>query len=216
MTFTSVEDYLDNYRATHGEDAWRGEVTRLASAAIKVGPTHEAHWRELTKSYEWLDWSALKEQPMDKKAGEVMAEMLKQHMPGIKSQAQYDAVLGALDCTTMALNAILTGDPAKEEEALKALDLAFRAARKSTELTNKLEEVPEAVSSKAGDAFKKPPAQYQERDVQVQLLSELLTISNADELNRWYAATKTQRDQIVTQSLRNDLLDQIRDKKRQL
>lgn len=215
MSTTSVEDYLASYKSLHGEEAWRGEVVRLAAQAIKYGPSHVQYWRELTKDFEWFSWDMLEGQEMDaKKAGEVMAELLKQQMPGIKSQAQYDATLAALDCTVAALNAIFTSASDKDFDlAREALDLAFRAARKSTELTEKLEEVPEAVTSPAGDVFKKPPAQYHEREIQVQLLADLLSISTYDELTRWYAATKGQRDQIVSQSLRNELLDQVRAKK---
>ena len=210
----STEQYLEQFKKQHGEEAWRSEVKRLASQAFQAGPKHEAFWRELTKGCDWLNWDALKQET--EKSGQVMANLLKEQMPGVKSQAQYNSILGAFEAVKIALNAILTGDAVQEAEARKALEMAFEAATKSTEITNKLEEVPEAVISESAKEFKNPPTQFHEYDLQRQLLLELEPISNILELNSWYSKTKKQRDSILTQGFRNTLMDAIRIKKDKL
>lgn len=211
MSTTRVEEYLAAIREAKGEDAWKQEVIRLAKDAIKVGPKHAQYWKELTAGYEWLDWESLvAEQPTSMQ--DTLAGLLQQQMPGIKSQAQFDAVSGILQATQILINSILNDTPEQEKEANGALQLALTALHKATELTSKLEEVPEAVPGKSGEMFKQPPAQYSDYQVKQQLLSELSMISSVDELTKWYLATKEQRDKIADTSHRNHLLDSIRKK----
>jgi len=219
-----VEKYLEQFRKTMGEAAWKDEVKRLAVQAIKTGPRHKEFWKELTKgeNYAWLDWEALEKEaeslpePEKKDPEAVMADLLKGQMPDIKSQGQYDAVVGAMDALKLVLNAILAQDTSAEKEAQKALEMALTATRQATELTDKLEDVPEAATSEAAEAFKKPPAEFQEYEIQRRLLADLNRIENMENLNEWYAETKELRDKIVTQKLRNALLDGIRAKKHSL
>lgn len=210
----SVEDHLRTFRELHGEEAWKAEVRRLAIAGIRKGAKHETFWQDLTKDLDWLNWDELKAQAVSEQVThdpeQMMAEMLRRQMPNIKTQAQYDAVVGALDGVRLVVNAILDGDKAKEADARRALELSFKAVSSATEITNKLEDSPEAATSKAAEQFKQPPAQFQEREVLDKLLAELAGLTSQDALNAWYASTKNERDRIVTQSLRNQLLDQVR------
>ena len=215
----TVEQYLKEFQNAHGEEAWKAEVTRLAIQAIKTGkPGHIKYWRELTQDFEWLEWDSLLEakEELPGNADVMMADLIQQQMPGIKSQAQYDAVLGALDAVRLVLNAVLEKNYTQESEGRKALEMAFEAARQATELTNKLEEVPEAATSEASKVFKEAPAQFEEADIQKRLLSELDGLSTFSELSTWYTDTKMDRDRIVNPKLRNTLLDAIRAKKGQL
>ena len=211
----STERYLQQYHKDYGEEAWRSEVKRLASQAIKMGPKHETFWKEFTKDYSWFDWDSLKQEAQGL-IQTTMAELLKEQMPGIKSQAQYNAILGALDALRLVLNAILEGNKGKEAEARKALEIALEATAKATEITNKLESVPEAATSKKSEDFKNPPVQFHEYDIQRKLLTELERISTLSDLNKWYMNTKEQRDRVVTQNLRDILMDTIRTKKNKL
>jgi hypothetical protein len=215
----SVEQHLAHYRQVYGEEAWKNEVTRLALAGIRLGAKHEEFWRDLTKDYEWLNWDELKKQasePMAQNSDTLMAELLRRQMPGIKTQAQYDAVLGALDAVRLVLNAILDGQKDHETAGRQALEMAFEAASKATEITTKLEDTPEAATSKAAEAFKEPPAQFKELEDQRRMLAEVDSLTTVDALNVWYADTKSRRDRIVTQSLRNELIDAIRTKRNAL
>ena len=214
----SVLDHLESYKRAHGEEAWRGEVTRLALKAIQTSPRHSDFWKDLTKDFEWLDWDEL-ERTAKNPSGEklspelMLAELVKQRMPGIKSQAQYDAAVGAMDALNLVLNAILTSNPAKETEAREALDIALLAASKATEMTLKLEDTPEAATSESAEQFKKEPAQFHEFDQQRRLLAELDSIKDLPDLNTWYKDNRSRIDIVVTQSIRDPLLDAIRKKK---
>jgi hypothetical protein len=213
----SVEDHLRSFRELHGEEAWKAEIRRLAIAGIRKGAKHETFWQELTKDLDWLDWEELLAQAHSEQVThdpeQMMAEMLRKQMPGIKTQAQYDAVVGALDAVRLVVNAILEGHKETETSARRALELAFDAVAKATEITRKLEDSPEAATSKAAEQFKDPPAQFTELEDQRRQLAELDAVQTIEELNAWYATTKLRRDKIVTQSLRNTLLDAIRIKK---
>ena len=208
-----IEDYLQQFLVNNGEEAWKGEVQRLAVSALRTGSEkHEEFWRDLTKEYTWLDWGQLEQQvqPDAPSPDRLIAEALKSQMPGIKSQAQYDAVVGALEATKLVINALLTGNRPGRQEARAALETAFEAVEKATELTDQLLDSPEAATSDAARQFKETPAQYQEADLCAELLQELPLLNDIDDLSRWYAATKARRDKITTQSLRNEMMDAIR------
>jgi len=211
---TAVEQHLQQFKEQKGEAAWREEVKRLAIQAIQTSPKHEAFWKELTKKFDWIDWDQLKKESHG--LNQTMANLLKDQMPGVQSQAQYNAVIGAFDAVKLVLNAILVGDKSKETEARKALELAFEATAKATEITIKLAEVPEAATSEASEDFKNSPIQFHEYDIQRKLLRELEKLSNLTDLNVWYVGTKSERDRVVTQDLRNILIDAIRTKKNKL
>lgn len=215
----TVEDHLKAYREQHGEDAWRAEVRRLALAALR---THSdkvvAFWKALTKDYDWLEWAELEVQAESTgeapSADRLVAEALKRQMPGIRSQAQYDAVVGAMEAVQLVVNALLERDAVGESDARKVLEKALEAVAKATEVTMKLADVPEAASSDASKAFKASPAQFLESDVQAELLQELAIISTRKALDVWYDETRGKREQIVDRELRNQLLDSIRAKYR--
>lgn len=213
---TSVEDYLGAFLARNGEEAWKSEVQRLAVAALRTGSAaHEQFWRDLTKDYAWLDWDQLikQAQPTAPGADRLIAEAFKSQMPGIRSQAQYDAAVGALEAARLVIISLLSPNPIREQEARKALEWAFDAVAKATDATLRLEDSPEAAMSAAAQQFKDAPLQFQETEIHAQLMQELLMISSAGTLQDWYQASKGRRDKIVSQSLRNDLLDAIRAKR---
>ena len=180
---TTVEHHLSQFLELNGEEAWRVEVQRLALAGICTSPKHEAFWQEFTKSFEWLDWETLKKQAVGKpsprspggnqRPDQMLAEMLRKQMPGIKTQAQYDAVVGALDVVRLVVNAILERDLEGEEEARRALELTFTVLAKATEVTEKLQDSPEAATSQEAERFKDPPAQFHQQEVLVKLLGSL-------------------------------------------
>jgi hypothetical protein len=218
---TTVEQHLANIRDTQGEEAMRLEIRRLAIAGIRTSPKHEAYWKKLVEGHEGIDWAELHQEamsvmpePTSTTAPEQMiADLLRKQMPGIKTQAQYDAVLGALDAVRIVANALLERDRFKEAEGRKVMELAFHAINKATELTLKLEDSPEAATSAAAEAFKAAPVEFRELEDQRRQLAELDSLTTVEEMNQWYAATKPRRDLIVTQNLRNQLMDAIRTKK---
>lgn len=221
MVITNTLAYLDNFRSLNGEEAWKSEVTRLALEALRLkSEVHTSYWKDLTKDFDWLDWDALVEVASTKDAPQgadlMFAELLRRQMPAIKSQAQYDAVVSAMDSIRLVLNGILTRDAGLESDGRKALEMAFQVAIKATDATLKLEDFPEATSSKASSVFKEPPAQFVEAGILNGLMGDLEALTSLDDLKVWYANTREMRDKIVTQTFRNELLDAVRQKKNSL
>jgi len=224
-----VEDHLNNIKTRLGEEAFRKEVRRLAKTGIRMGGKHEEFWRNLVKQYEWLNVEELlaSDDPViggngshvggnQQQQMELLIHALRQQMPALKTQAQFNIALAAFDALRMILNHTFEGDMSKVADARRALDLAFDAAHRITEISNQLQDVPEAATSPASQEFKAPPTQFAEYDTQKALLLELEALSGIGELNAWYAVTKDRRDMIKSQTLRDTLLDAIRAKKVQL
>ena len=137
-------------------------------------------------------------------------------MPGLKSQAQFNAFMASFDALRGVMNSIFTGDTKAEKEFLDGLMQSIDAARKMTELTDKLHDVPEASESRLADEFKNPPRQFGEYDLQRALMTELAGIGTAADLQRWWAENRKRIDDVVSPSLRNPLIDAVRDKKSKL
>jgi len=217
-----VSNYLTQFRADRGEEAWREEIRRLARQGIATSPKHEAFWKGFTGAFDWIDWEQLKREAVSVPASsqtpvedqhKLINELLKSQFPQLKNQAQYNAVLNLFEAVRLTLNSIFEGNQAKTAEGRKAVDMAFELALKVSDITQKLDEVPESATSPAANEFKTPPAQFTEHDVQRELLTELQDINYLDDLTIWYARSKDRRDKIVSQFLRNTLMDAVRAKK---
>jgi len=140
-------------------------------------------------------------------------QALKQQLPSLKSQAQFTAFQAAFEAFRTVMNAIFSGNKLTEKEGLDALGKAFDVSHKMTEMTNKLEEIPEAATSKAAEEFKQPPAEFGEYDEQRKLMTELAHIENLKDLTDWYRTNRVRIDRVRSSSLRNPLLDAIRERK---
>jgi len=147
---------------------------------------------------------------------DAMAEVLRQSIPSMKSQAQFTAFAIAFDSFRLVIESIFSGNVPGEIEAISTLEKALEAARTATDITKKYEEVPEENRGKASTEFTAAPYAFGEYDIQKRLLGELTVITSIGELNTWYLATKVDRDKVSTQSLRNILMDSIRQKKVEL
>jgi hypothetical protein len=183
-----------------------------------MGGAHETFWRNLIKDYDWVSADELKSQAqsMGSTGGDInqlLAQALKTHIPGLKTQAQFNAFRAAFDAFHAVVGAIFDTDGPREEESRKLLDTAFLACKQATDITRKLSEVPEAASSKAAEEFKKAPAEFQEYDIQQQLLGELGRLQDLNTLTEWYKASKDRIDLVKSQTLRNILLDAVRARK---
>ena len=144
---------------------------------------------------------------------ELFFKALQQQLPGLKSQAQFNAFQAAFEAFRSVMNSIFEQKPEVEKVALDALTQAFDAARKITDLTEKLQEVPEAATSKVAEEYKNPPAEFGEYDLQRLLLSELEQIQSGGDLSTWWNANRARIDRVKSPSLRNPLLDLVREKK---
>ena len=138
---------------------------------------------------------------------------LQQQLPGLKSQAQLTAFNASFEAFRGVMNGIFEGKPDLEKAARGALESGFEAARKVTEMTERLAENPEAATSKAAEEFKQPPAEFGEYDEQRKILSELAGIKNLRDLTDWYKTNKPRMDRVRSPSLRDVMIDAIRGKK---
>lgn len=142
-----------------------------------------------------------------------MLEALRASLPSLKTQAQFTAFTLGFDALRLTFDAIFSQNENREKQALATLEQAFDVARKSTDLSVKFEEVPAESRGPASNPFTSPPKEFHEYDIQKRLLLELETLNNLEDITVWYETTKGDRNRIVTQSLRNILIDEIRRRK---
>ena len=88
---------------------------------------------------------------------DAMTEVLRQSIPSMKSQAQFNAFAIAFDAFRLIFESICSGNAQGEVEARATLDRALDTARTATDITNKYEEVPEENRGKASTEFTQPP-----------------------------------------------------------
>jgi hypothetical protein len=143
---------------------------------------------------------------------EALLHALQAQVPGLKTQAQLNAFTAGFDALRLVMGAIFQGDHLAEIKGLEALGQVLDLARKSTELSNHYAETPE-ISSTVSNPYTQAPKSAVEYDIQRKLLSELSAITSDDDLQEWYAKTRSEQDLIVSQPLRNVLFDAIRAKK---
>lgn len=141
---------------------------------------------------------------------------IKQSLPAMRSQVQFNVFMAGFDAYRGVLNSIFAKDARAEAEFRDALHKSFEVARQTTDLTERLTDVPEAAGSKLADEYRTPPRQFGEYDVQRSLLTELESLSDLDALTRWWAENRKRIDEVVSPNLRNPLIDAVREKKKKL
>ena len=144
---------------------------------------------------------------------ELFFKALQQQLPSVKSQAQFNTFQAAFEAFRAVMNSIFESQPPVEKVARETLDQAFEAARMATRLTHQLTDVPEAATGKLAEDFKTSPAEFAEYDVHRALLSELAQLPGLRELTDWYYANRARIDCVKSSTLRNPLLDNIRERK---
>lgn len=233
MMIDGMRENMEQVRAAMTPDQWQMFCRTQALQMIQRGPQGEAVARTLFGEY--IDVDALKSagvnppEPVevppdpprpapapavrDPALDKALVEAVRYSMPGMKSQAQFDAFVTAFDALRCLCDAIFVGDTGAEKTADSNLAKAIGVIRSVTDVTRKLEEVPEAATSAAAEEFKRAPRQFSEVEVQARLLKELASIGDIPALDAWYTDTKADRDGVITPKLRNELYDAIRARK---
>jgi len=152
-------------------------------------------------------------QVSDVEAGKAFVDLVREQLPGINTQAEYNAVVGAFGALRNTMVAILSGDKAQSANAESVLSATITAVRLAKGGSDKLRDVPEAATSEAAEAFKSAPKQFTEEATQKLLLEELAGLQDIEAFSAWYQATRDRREAVVTASLRNVLFDTIRARK---
>ena len=217
MAHPAIENMLkelERIKEQYGEAAYQRSANQAAKLLIRQGGEIEKVAREVLQGV--VDFEAIDKEPLPKTgmpADQMMVEAMRQQMPGIQTQAQFNLFMAAFDALRIFMNSTFLRQPEAAAKAKEALLKALDTAGPVTELSEKLGHVPEAATSKEAEQFKQPPLQFGEYDVQKTLLTELVMITTADQFNEWYAANRTRIDQVVSPHFRNPLFDAIRAKR---
>ncbi len=144
---------------------------------------------------------------MESDPNQVLIAAMRDRMPSLKTQAQLLAFMAGFDSLCLHLEAIFSGrtdDQKITDKALRdSIDLAYRA----TVIVERVADTAVPVDPVFLDA----PKEFGERAVAEGLLEEL-DRQDAQSLEEWYRASKSKFDNVVTQSLRNQLFDAVRAK----
>jgi len=143
----------------------------------------------------------------------IMINAVRQQMPHLKTQAQFDLVISTFEAMTHYLNASFGGDSNLVKTLRDGLNQALDLAPKLGEVTEKLQASPEATSN---TSFIDAPRQYTENLVHEELMRELAGINSSEALTQWYDKARDRLNHVVSRNIRDSLFDTIRKKKKDL
>jgi hypothetical protein len=215
VPMSDLVTHFEKIRSEQGEEAYQKARRNFALGMI-LKPRGDLF---LKNAFPDLDLDALREEaeksqpvpPPQVNPQEVMLNFMRQQVPNLKTQVQFDLFMQCFDAMRKAMNAAFGLDKTSYEQFKGALDMLMATGLKVTEAVEQLKENPEASTN---EDFKQAPKQFQEQDVQTALMTELSLIQSGDELQQWYAANKDRiHGQVVSPVLRNQLLDSIRAKR---
>lgn len=231
--FQSRLQDIQKIREEQGEAAFQAAVAELAKEMIHGGgfqkiaegfqetikAQEEAYEKEAQQRAVEQNAKAeeIKNRPIDPLEGDQnFLGLIQQSIPAMRSQAQFTAFMACFDALRGLVNAIFGRDQEAVNKYKAVMEQSLVAATKVTEVTQKLQDVPEAATSKLADAYKQPPTQFQEYDTQRQLLSEVENIKDLQQLSSWWVSNRQRIDEVRTPMLRNPLIDAVRAKKEAL
>jgi hypothetical protein len=154
--------------------------------------------------------------PLPDNAATIMAQAMRQSIPELKTQVQFNAFMAGFDSFKLLCNSIFAGNASLEDQARAAFEKSLEAMKVATRLSNQFQEIPAEERGPSATQFVEAPLQFGEYDLQRRLLTELDRITTIVALNKWYQGTKEDREKILSQSLRNILFDAIRSKRDEL
>jgi len=147
---------------------------------------------------------------------DMMRQAIAAQIPNLKTQAQFNTFMSCFDALKTTLNAYFGGEAASAEMAREALNKGLDMAKQIPDLVEKLAEMPDEVKSDAAKEFTTPAKELHEYDVHRQLIIDLEAVKTLEGLQKWYADNRERMDLVVGASLRNELFDAIRVKRRLL
>lgn len=226
---------LQRIRAEHGEAAFQAALTEYAQEVIESGaiPSFAGAASNYVKNYQEEQSKAqeaatarrqqndeaaqrMERKPLEVESDQGFLALLQKSMPGMRSQAQFNAFMTGFEALRGVMDGIFSGHPEAIQKYREALLKSLDAAQQVTDLTEKLTDVPEAATSKLAEDFKKPPYQFSEYDTQRALMSELEGLTTLDALTRWWTSNRQRIDEVRSPMLRNPLIDAVRAKKEAL
>lgn len=216
MNIEKVRAQLEQLRVDHGEAVYEQARRDLALALIDKtnGEEHirlafpDMNIEELKAQAAAAKVAAANESPE-----QTMMRMLQQQIPSIKTQAHFNLFQAAFDALRTTLDGSFSGDAERARRGREALLKVLDTAGTVPQVLEKLNEMPAEARSAIANEFLEPPRQFHEFDTQRRLMTELGNITTLARLEAWYTDTKSDRDRVTSQKLRNELLDGVRAKK---
>lgn len=200
---------LERIRTEQGEPAYQN--ARKAFVLKQIGrPGAEETLREWFPD---LDIDALKSQAT---SAAPPLHTLQGLMPGVRTEAQARLTVACFEALKAYLEANFTRNMVAIHMAKDALDKALSVVANLLYVEDGVQEIPVEQRSSVAQSFMDPPKGHREQEVLDALLDQLSKITTNSELQDWYQGTSADRNKIVTPSLRNQLFDTIRAKRRNL
>jgi len=216
---TRLLEILENVRKVQGEEAYQAAVKQVVREAYKAGGGAKAVILDLFKDKPFLDFAVLEKEALEETRGGVegglyskaLMELLSKQLPGLKTQAQFNAFVVSFDAFRGVITEILAQNPENEVLAKKLLDQGFEVLRQATKITEVLEKNPEAATNGVAEDFKRGPmTPLDEYELQRKILSELPGLKSTRDLNDWYTTNRKRLDRVTTPELRDAMIDAIR------
>jgi len=214
--------HFEKIKAQQGEEAY--QKARLSFALSMVLKPRGAAF--VAQAFPDMDIEALRleaqklpphvQAPAGQNPQDVMLNAMRQQIPNLKTQAQFNVFMASFDALRHTLNSAFGQDRPAFEKAKGVLNQALDAAFQISSIVEQLRTTPEAATSAAAAEFKNPPREFEEYDVQKSLLVELGTKLTVADLQNWYDSNRARIDTVVSQTLRNELFDAIRNRKHEL
>jgi len=219
MKMEEILQHLEQIKATQGKEVYEATRRDLALRII-LKPNGEEF---VGKAFPDLDIEQLKqlakkeaERPAPTSPEEMMSAMLRQSMPNLRSQAQYNLFMACFEALRVTLNAYFGAELESAAKARQVLDKALDTAAQITQVSERLKDIPPEQRSDQANEFMEPPRQFHELDDQRRLLAELAALPTLEKLGVWYNENRPVMDNIVSQQLRNELFDAIRKRRKEL
>jgi hypothetical protein len=206
---------LQAIREKYGEDAFNAAARDAAKQFTAEGGEAAEFAKEAFKDVPGAFEGPSEPEP-EQGSSNPLIEMIRQQMPGIKTQAQFDAFMSGFDGLRIAMNGVFLGNDKEVADGRAMIERAFEVAMRVTTVVDKLRDVPEAATSEEAEQFKQAPREFIEEGVCRDLLGELEVISKRDVLSTWYTASRKRIELVKTPKLRNELFDAIRAKRKEL
>lgn len=218
LKLEQVLAHLHTVRAQQGEAAYRGAIGEFVITLLNT-PNSEIFLSGFLAAAaesgaDWLDLEELRKEAVRRKAQPKtpnMAELIRQMVPSIRTQGQYDLYMQAFEALSLTMDNYYSGRDATVSRA--TLDKCLDMATQVTDLIEKAEQIPEEERQDAVQGFVQTPRQFTEEEDQRRLLVELASVTTPQALNTWYLGERARIDKVVSKKYRDELFDAIREKK---
>jgi len=216
LTLEQTLSALNKIREESGEEPYMMARDRVVRSMLSTPQGEEI----ARKTFPELDLEKFKLTPDPQgPAAATMAEALRNKMPNIKTEGQFQLFMTAFEALVLTLDSYFSGNTAVAIQSRDALDRVLDTAKQLKNVMTQVEQIPaEERSAEAAKLVDERDysAHGEEAAIYSTLMADLTFINTKDGLDSWYRASRPQMDKVTSQKLRNSLFDAIRNKKNNL